>query len=208
MTAREARREIEREHFRLTALGQQITAAEAAYKVEASKPRVNIGPLSERFDEAGVSRARSRVAALRAECETVELRLTALDDQMPDVEQVRQARTEAEALLAQLPECDRRMTEAWKQFMAVVDALEAAARVVPSAREVPSQIRSQVSDLVTRFDLDVSVPAAPMPDRHDQRIALLVATMVQQVVGEAASISPMTEGTLAKVRAERDHALA
>ena len=111
MTARDVRREVDRERHRLADLERKIAVAETAYRAEASKPRVNVGPLSERYDEHAVSHARNRVAKLRAEHETTQIRIDALSAQLPSPEQVREAQPEAEQLLVQLRERDQRLAE-------------------------------------------------------------------------------------------------
>ena len=196
MTARHVRREVDRERCRLADFERQIAVAETAYRAEAAKPRANIGPLNERYDEHAVGHARNRVARLRAEHETTQIRIDVLSAHLPSPEQVREARPEAERLLVQLRERNQSLAETWTQFLSAVAAVETAARELASALQADAEIRTRASALIEQFDLDLLVPAAPEVDRRARQRVQLVLALAQQAM--SGRISPMTESTLAQ----------
>ena len=151
--------------------------------------------MSERYDEHAVSLARNRVAKLRGEQETTQIRIDALSAQLPSPEQVREAQPEGEHLLTQLRDRDQCLAKAWTGFLSAVTAMETGARELASALQDEAQLRTPASALIAQFDLELLVPAPPEVDRRaPQRVQMVLALAQQAMNGR---ISPMTESTLA-----------
>jgi hypothetical protein len=195
MTARELQREIAHEQRRLSDLARDVEVAEGWYRAEASKPKVGYGPLSERFNERSVHHAREHLARLRATQETTQLRIETFTMQLPTADVVTHAAGEADRLMKQVLERDACVADLWKGFMLAVDAVEAAARKLTAVRRPQRQIRREVSELITRYGLDLSIPPSPEPDPYEIQIVQTVAALARHVITSDA-IDPMLEKTL------------
>ncbi len=182
---------------------ERITAAIAERQQQAEQ----MASADQQFYQASaVARQLAEIAELEDRQRVAELRIKALERQLPSEQARATARAEAEALADAALEAAAGAEPAWESFLAALNAAEIAATAFATAKAGADAKAHQARTLKGQFGLSgVAVPPRVVPEPTAAKIAHLQTVLLTRFVGSG-EIDAAVLGELAGARRRTDAA--